>query len=107
MILEGANDLEPGAIANVGKPRIAMAAKVTLKNSPVGRSVEERAPRLELVHARGSFLRMKLRHPPVIHVLPAAHRVGEVHTPVISIVHIAHRGGDAFFGHHRVCLAQQ
>jgi hypothetical protein len=40
--------------------------------------IEHRAPRFELAHAIGRFPGVELGHPPVVHVLAAAHRVGEV-----------------------------
>ena len=50
---------------------------------------------------------MQLGHPPVVEVLAAAHRVGEVHAPVVAVVDVRHRGGHAAFGHHRVRLAEE
>ena len=55
----------------------------------------------------GASLRVQLGHAPVVHVLAAAHRVGEVHLPAVAVVHVAQRGGDAALGHHRVRLAEE
>ncbi len=66
-----------------------------------------RAPRLELAHAVGRFLGVQLRHAPVVDVLAAAHRVGEMDLPAVAVVDVGERRGDAAFGHHRVRLAEQ
>jgi hypothetical protein len=54
-----------------------------------------------------SFLCVQLGHAPVVDVLTAAHRVGEMHFPTVAVIHIAHRRRHATFGHDRVRLAQQ
>ena len=74
---------------------------------PSLRAIEDRAPRFELADAVGRFLRVQLGHAPVVDVLAAAHRVGEVDLPVVAVVDVGERGGDAAFGHHRVRLAEQ
>lgn len=43
----------------------------------------------------------------MVHVLAAAHRVGEMDTPVVTVVDIGERGRDAAFGHHRMGLAEK
>ena len=55
----------------------------------------------------GASLRVQLGHAPVVDVLAAAHRVGEVHPPAVAVVHVGQRGRDAALGHHGVRLAQQ
>jgi hypothetical protein len=107
VVLERADQLEAGAIADVREARIAVAAEVALKDAAVGRPVEHRAPCFELADAIGRFLRVELGHPPVVHVLAAAHRVGEVHLPAVAIVDVGERGGDAAFGHDGVRLAEE
>ena len=107
VVLERANQLEAGAIADVRQTRIAVAAEVALVDAPIRRAIEHGAPRLELAHAVGRFLGMELRHPPVVDILAAAHRVGEMHLPVVAIVVVAHGRGHAALGHDRVRLAQQ
>jgi hypothetical protein len=107
VVLKGANELEAGAIPDVGQARIAMAAEVALQNAAVRSPIEHRAPRLELAHAIRRFFGVQLRHPPVVDVLPAAHRVGEVHFPVVAIVDVGQRRGHASLGHDRVGFAQQ
>ena len=50
---------------------------------------------------------MQLGHAPVVDVLAAAHRVGEVHLPAVAVVDVGERRGDAAFGHDGVRLAEQ
>ena len=107
VILQRADHLEAGAVADVRQPRILVAAEVALEDPAVRRAIEHRAPGFELAHPIGRFPGVQLRHPPVVDVLPAAHGVGEVHLPAVAIVDVGERGGDAAFGHHRVRLAQQ
>ena len=107
VVLQRADQLEPGAIADVGQPRIAVAAEVALVDAAVGRAIEHGAPTLELADPVRRFPGVQLRHAPVVQVLAAAHRVGEVHLPVVAIVVVAHRRGHAALGHHRVGLAEQ
>ena len=107
VVLQRPDQLEAGAVAHMREARVAMAAEVALQDAPVRRAIEDRAPRFELPDALRRLARVQLRHPPVVHVLAAAHRVGEVHLPVVAIVHVAHRRGDAALGHDRVGLAEQ
>ena len=107
MILKRADHLETGAVAHVGQPRIPMTAEVPLEDAAVVRPIEYRAPGLELADPVGCFLCVQLSHAPVVDVLAAAHRVGEVDFPAVAIVHIGQRGRDAAFGHHGVRLAEQ
>ena len=74
---------------------------------PSLRAIEHRAPRLELADAIGRFLRVQLGHAPVVQVLAAAHRVGEVHAPAVAVVDVGHRRGHAALGHDGVRLAEQ
>ena len=107
VVLERPDHLQPGAVAHVRQPGILVAAEVALENPAVAGSIEHRAPGLQLAHPVGGLARVQLRHAPVVHVLAAAHRVGEVHPPVVPVVHVPQRGGDASLGHHRVRLAEE
>ena len=107
VILQRADHLEAGAIADVRQARILVAAEVALQDAAVRRAIEQRAPRLELADAIRRFLRVQLRHAPVVDVLAAAHRVGEVHLPVVAVVDVGERRRDAAFGHDGVRLAEQ
>ena len=107
VILQRADHLEAGAIADVCQPRIAVAAKVALEDAAVLGPVEHRAPRFELAHAIGRLLRVQLGHAPVVEVLAATHRVRKVDAPVVAVVDVGHRRGHAAFGHDSVRLAEQ
>ena len=107
VILERADHLEAGAIADVGQPRILVAAEVALQDAAVRRAIEERAPGLELADAVRRLLRVQLRHAPVVDVLTAAHGVGEMDLPAVALVDVGQRRGDAPFGHDGVRLAEQ
>ncbi len=90
VILERADHFQPGAVADVGEPRIPVSAEVALEDAAVRRPVEQRAPCLELAHPGRRFLGVELRHAPVVDVLAAAHRVGEVDLPVVAVIDVAH-----------------
>ena len=107
VVLQRADHLESRAVADVREARIAVAAEVALQDAAVLRAIEHRAPGLELAHAIRRFLGVQLRHAPVVHVLAAAHRVGEVHLPVVAVVDVGQRRRDAAFGHDRVRFAEQ
>ena len=107
VVLQRADHLEPGAVADVRQPRVAVTAEVALQDAAVLGAVEQRAPRLELADALGRLLRVDLRHPEVVQVLAAAHRVREMDPPVVAIVGGRERGRDPALGHHGVGLAQQ
>ena len=107
VILQRANHFQPRAIAHVRQSRIFVAAEISLQNPAIFCPIEDRAPRFEFAHAIGRFLRMQLRHAPVVDVLPAAHGVGEMHFPIVAIVDIRQCGGNSTFGHHGVRFAEQ
>ena len=107
MILQRADHLEAGAVADVGQAGIAMAAEVALQDLAIGSAVEDGAPGLQLPNARRRLLGVDLGHAPVVDILSAAHGVGEMDLPVVALVDIAQRGGHAALGHHRMRLAQQ
>ena len=106
-VLERADHLETGAVADVREPRVTVAAEVALQDETVLGAVEESAPFLELEHAVRRFLRVQLRHAPVVQELAAAHGVAEVDLPVVLGPDVAERRGDAAFGHDRVRLAEE
>ena len=107
VVLQRADHLEAGAVADVGEARVAVAAEVALQDAAVLRAVEDRAPGLELAHAVGRLLGVQLGHAPVVEVLAAAHRVGEVDLPVVAVVDVGQRRGHAALGHDGVRLAEQ
>ena len=107
VVLKRANQFQTGAVADVGEARITVAAEIALENFPVLRAVKHRAPCFEFVNARRGFLGVQFGHAPVVDVLAAAHRVGEMHAPVVAVVHVAHRRRHAALGHDGVRLAEQ
>ena len=107
VILQRANHFQPGAIADMREPRIFVAAKISLQNPAVLCAIENCAPGFEFAHAIGRFLGVQFGHSPLIHVLAAAHRVGEMHFPIVAIIHIGERRRDSAFGHDGVRFAEQ
>ena len=77
VVLQGANHLEAGAVADMREPGISMAAEVALQNASVLCAIEQRPPGLEFPHAVGRFLGVQFGHAPVVQILAAAHRIGE------------------------------
>ena len=107
VVLQCADQFEAGAVADVCEPRIAVAAEISLQDLAVFRAVENRSPGLELADAVRRFLRVQLGHSPVVDILAAAHRVGEMDLPVVAVVDVAHRRRHPALGHHGVRLAEQ
>ena len=88
MILQCADHLQTGAIAYVRQPWVFVAAEMSLQNSSVLRAIKNGAPRFELAHAIGRFLSVQLGHAPLVHVLTASHRIGEVHLPIVAFIDV-------------------
>ena len=86
---------------------MGVAAERPLEDPPVGRPVEDRAPRFELAHAVGRLRGVELGHPRVVEQLAADHRVAEMDLPRVVPAHVAERRRDAALGHDRVGLAEQ
>jgi hypothetical protein len=107
VVLERADHLETGAVADMREPRVPMTAEVALEDEAILRPIEERTPFFELEHAIGCLLRVQLRHAPVVQQLAAAHGVAEVDLPVVLLPDVAHRRGDPALGHDRVCFPEE
>src|SRR6266704_643885 len=107
LLLEGADQLQAGTVADVRQARVLVAAEVALGDAAVRGAVEQRAVRLQFPDPVRRLLGVQFGHPEVVEELPAAHGVPEVHHPVVVAVDVAHRGCRAAFGHHRVRLAEQ
>ena len=107
LLLQRADELEAGAVADVREPRVGVAAEVALADLAVGRAVEQRAVGLQLPDAVGRLLGVQLGHAPVVEELAAAHGVAVVHLPVVVGVDVPHRRRAAALGHHGVRLAEQ
>ena len=82
-ILQRADHLQAGAIADVRKAFPSVTAEGALQNASVLRSIEHRTPLLELPHTIGCFLRVELGHPPMVEELAAFHRVAKMRLPVV------------------------
>lgn len=107
VVLERADHFEAGAVADVGESRVLVPAEVSLEDPAVLGAVEERAPGFEFADAVRGLLRVQFGHDPVVEVLPAAHRVGEVDLPAVAVVHVGQRGRHAALGHDGVGLAEE
>ncbi len=107
VILKRPDQFEARSITDMREPWIPVPAEVALQDAAIGRPIEHGAPRFELAHALGRLAGVQFRHPPVVHILASAHRVGEVHLPAVAIVDIRERRRDAALRHHRVRLAEQ
>ena len=105
MILQRTDHLQTRTITHVRKPRIFVATEMSLQNSAVFGAIENGAPRLKLAHAIRRFLGMQLDHAPLVHILTAAHRIGEMHFPIVALIDVGQRRRDSAFGHHRVRFA--
>src|SRR5579859_1732360 len=106
-ILQSANHLEAGAIANVAEASVGVAAESALENRAVIRAIEKRAPLFEFADAVGRFLGVELSHAPVVEKLSAAHGVAEVRLPAVGGIHVGHGGGDSALGHDRVSFSEK
>ena len=106
-VLQRADHLQARAVADVAQPLERVAAERALQNVAVLGAVEKRAPLLELAHAVRSFLRVKLRHAPVVQ---RAFRRASCRGNACASRRPCprcHRRGESALGHHRVRLAQQ
>ena len=56
LLLQGADDLQAGAVADVSQPRVGVAAEVALADPAVLGPVEQRAVSLQLPHPLGCLL---------------------------------------------------
>ena len=107
VVLQRADHLQPGAVADMREARIFVAAEIALEDAAVLRAVEDGAPGFQFAHAVGRFLRVQLGHAPVVDVLAAAHGVGEMDLPAVALIDIGQRRRDAALGHDGVGLAEQ
>ena len=106
-ILQRADHLQTGAVADVRQAFPGMAAERALKNPAVCGAIEDRPPFLQFPHAVGRFLGVELRHPPVIEELTAFHGVAEMRLPVVLRIDMRQRRRDSSLGHHRVRFAEE
>ena len=84
-----------------------MSAEMSLQNFSILCAIENSAPRFEFANAVRRFLRVQLSHAPLIHILTAAHCIGEMHLPVIAFINIGQGRRDSAFGHYGVRFAEK
>jgi len=106
-ILQRANHLQSGPVADVREAWIFVSAEIALKDAAIGRAVEDGAPGFQFAHAVGRLAGVQFRHSPVVDVLPAAQGVGEVDFPTVTFIHVGQRRRDAAFRHDGVGFAQK
>lgn len=92
LLLQGADQLQAGAVADVRQSRIGVSAEVALTDSAIVGAVEQRAVGLQLPDPVRRLLGVQLGHTPVVQELSTAHRVAEVSLPIVLRVGVAHRG---------------
>ena len=85
----------------------SVPAKGALQNLAFFCAIKKRSPLLQFTDAVRSFLRVQLRHAPVVQQFSAAHGVAKMHFPIVRGIHVGHGRGDAAFGHYRVGFAKQ
>ncbi len=107
LLLECADELEPGPIADVGQSGETMPSEVALEDQSLFGPIEQRPPLFEFADPIGRFLGVELGHAPVVEHLAPAHGVPEMHLPAVIGVDVPQCCSHATFGHHRVGLAQQ
>ncbi len=107
MVLQRADHLQPGTIAYVGQPGIAMPAKIALQNAAIARTIEQGAPGFEFAYTGRSFFGMELGHAPVIQVLTSAHSVSKMNAPAVPVIYIGHGRGYSTLCHYGMCFAKK
>ncbi len=91
----------------MAEPAEGVAAEGTLQDLSVLGAIEERSPLFKFTHAFGSFLRVNLRHTPVVEQLAAAHGVAKMSAPVVGGIDVSHRRSDSSLRHDGVRLAEE
>ena len=107
MVLQGADNLQPGAVPHMRQAGVPVPAEIPLADQPVPGAVEDRPPFLQLAHAVGRFPGVQLGHAPLVEKLAATHGVTEVDLPAVAAIDVAQCRRHSPFGHHRVSLSQK
>src|SRR5262245_61754386 len=84
-----------------------MSTEISLENASVFCAIEHCAPRFELAYTIWRFLRVQFSHAPLIHILTAAHGIGEMHPPIVAFIDVSQRCCDSALRHHCVRFAQK
>src|SRR5262245_27903010 len=86
----------------MSEPRITMSTEISLENAAVLCAIKNGAPGFELAHPIGGFLRVQFSQAPLVDVLTAAHRIGEMHLPVVAFIDVSQGRCDSALRHYRV-----
>ncbi len=84
-----------------------MATECPLQDVAVLGAIKQGTPLFQLAYPFRGFLRMELRHAPVVQKFTAAHGVAKVRAPVVGRIHVGHCSSDATLCHHGVGFAEQ
>ena len=106
-VLQAANQLQAGSVADVGEPGIGVRAERPLMDQSVPGAVEDGSPALQFEHPLRRLLGVDLSHAPVVDQLAALHRVREVPLPAVQVSDVAQGRRHPALGHDRVGLAKQ
>src|SRR5207253_6896863 len=98
LVLEAADDLQPGAVADVAEAAVAVGPEGPLVDETGGSAIEDRPPTLQLQDTVAGLPGEDLGHPPVVDALAPLHGVGEVDLPVVFGVHVAQARRDPTLG---------
>src|SRR5207244_3903754 len=92
LILEGANELQAGTIADVVKAAVLMASERALGDQAFRGPVEDRAVLLQFQHTLGSLFGEDLGGAPVVEESAPLHRIREMDLPAIALFFPRGRG---------------
>ena len=107
VLLKGTDHLQTGTVAHMGEARVAVPAKVALKNTPVFGPIKKRPPLFKFQNPVRRLLGVELGHAPVVEHLAATHGIPEMDLPVVLLVDVAQGCGDPALGHDRMRLPEQ
>jgi hypothetical protein len=107
VVLQGPYQFQASTVTDVSEPWVSMSSEIALEDLAVLSSIEHRTPSLKFSNSVRSFFSVKLSHSPIIDILAASHRVGEMDLPVVAIVDVGKSGSHTAFGHHCVSFAEQ
>ena len=109
LVLQGADQLQPRAVAHVGQALVGVSAEMADVDVAlaVAGAVEHRSPFFQFPHPVGGLLGVDLGHAPMVAQVAADHGIAEMLLPGIAGIDGGQRRRDAALGHDRVGLAQQ
>ena len=89
------------------QPAEGVTAEGALQDLSILGAIEKRSPLFQLAHALGSFLRVDLRHAPVVQHFSTAHGVAKMSAPIVRRVHVGHRRSDSALRHDGMRFAEE